>query len=173
MVTYSSVLLRLVEHTLRLEQFYGCLFQPMYTLCICHQLCVEYCTATWRHPGLSIVNQWELSNITCMNRIDQSHSPKLGTEDRQRTDNGQTTDRQTEKWLIGLSAHAGAKNQKSNRGTKLPEKNKRMPLEPSEYSPIANFLTLLWVYFWVPISLFTGIPSTGQINLHNAVILAW
>ena len=105
MLNYSSVLLRLVEHTLRLEQFYGCLFQPMYTLCICHQLCVEYCTATWRHPGLSIVNQWELSNITCMNRIDQSHAPKLVTEDEQ------TRDRQGKKWLIGLSAHARAKNE--------------------------------------------------------------
>ena len=106
MLNYSSVLLRLVEHTLRLEQFYGCLFQPMYTLCICHQLCVEYCTATWRHPGLSIVNQWELSNITCMNRIDQSHAPKLVTEDEQ------TRDRQGKKWLIGLSAHARAKKRK-------------------------------------------------------------
>ena len=71
-VLNQTLLLRLVEHTLRLEQFYGCLFQPMYTLCMCHQLCVQYCTATWRHPGLSIVNQWELSNITCMNLIDQS-----------------------------------------------------------------------------------------------------
>jgi hypothetical protein len=78
----SSVLLRLVEHTLRLEQFYGCLFQPMCTLCTCHQLFVQYCTATWRHPGLSIVNQWELRNITCMNCIDQSQSSKFATDER-------------------------------------------------------------------------------------------
>ena len=28
-----------------------------YTQCSYHQLCVLYCTATWRQPGLSIVNQ--------------------------------------------------------------------------------------------------------------------
>jgi hypothetical protein len=46
-----------------------------------------------------------------MNRIDQSHAPKLVTEDKQ-TDNGQ------KKLIIGLSAHAGAKKDAQDK-TKL------------------------------------------------------
>ena len=85
----------------------------MYTLCTWQQLLVQYCRATWRHPGLSIVNQWELSNITCLNRIDQSQASKF--------DMNEPTNRNVAvrmlcgvqtKLLIGLSANAGAKKYK-------------------------------------------------------------
>ena len=48
-----------------------------------------------------------------MNRIDQSHAPKLVTEDRQGTDKGQTRDRQGTTEKVTYRALGSRQSQKS------------------------------------------------------------
>ena len=85
-------------HTLCFTQWLSWTVQSLYTSTVENQApgWPQERLGEWADAG-----KWDTSNITCMNRIDQSHAPKL------------VTDRQAQarkKWLIGLSAHAGAKN---------------------------------------------------------------
>jgi hypothetical protein len=92
-------------HTLCFTQWLSWTVQSLYTSTVENQApgWPQERLGEWADAG-----KWDTSNITCMNRTDQSHAPKLVTD-------RQAQAQARKKWLIGLSAHAGAKNRDDNK----------------------------------------------------------